>query len=1086
MASEYKKGVIHAALQVPFNEANFFKMVREILKKVPDDKRDRFDRKGAYIYNDFSPYVTRFQRIGKYISPDKKRVDILIVHLKKETSLERARTMQRNFVAKYLKDNKGSGIKHAALVAFVSPNGADWRLSFVKVEYKFDDAGKPIPELSHARRYSFLIEERSHTAQSRLLSAHTNPTLGQLECAFSVEPVTDEFFEKYRDLFHRLEELLDDIRTKNTKVKREFKKQNINTADFAKKLLGQIVFLYFLQKKGWFGVPRGKKWGDGSKNYLRELFEKEHGDYQNFFNNILEPLFYEALSRIHTDDYHTHFDSRIPFLNGGLFDPINQYDWINVDILLPKNIFSNSSKTGILDVFDQYNFTVNENEPLEKEVAVDPEMLGKVFEKLLPVKDRQSGGTYYTPRDIVHYMCQESLANYLVTELEGEISKADMRKFIKYGEDVVENENRVVHKGKTGTYKPQLPESVCDEKNAKCIDDKLASIRVCDPAVGSGAFLLGMMNEIVKARNILSPYVNNGKLRPLYDFKHQAIENSLYGVDIDSSATEIAKLRLWLSLIVDEKDRNAIKPLPNLDFKIVQGNSLFSVKKDLLNNNLFDKLEKLEPLFFSEIEPSQKQNYRNKRKELINRITGGIFDLEVHFSKVFREKKGFDVVIANPPYIKERDNKDVFETVTTTDWGKEWSRSKMNFWYFFLHKAIEIARGNGVISFITSRYWLNGYGAQKLIRHVKAELSFTSVVDIGKLKVFDEVVGQHMVATYVKGKKIDEFKYKKLENNLSDIDEDTDTKNIAIKTLKNSTLYSNDSIQFDSDQLTYANVVSLGSIFNVSQGVVQNPDKISKEVAEKYGLTVGEGVFVLSEEEWKSLNLSVSEQAFVKPFFDEHDVHRFLIQAEQKKYLLYITKKNCPDVDKYPNLKTHLGKYKKIMLNRRETKKGSNSWFHMHWPRKSLFFESPKIVLPAMFDKPSAGYEEGSGYFGMSSNVIISKDESYALKFLLAILNSEFACYWFDKHGKKRGVGVDIGVSKLREFPIKKASSDEQKPFIEIVDKILAITGSGDYLQNPTKQAQVCAYEKDIDKLVYQLYDLTPEEIEIIKANNPK
>jgi hypothetical protein len=203
----------------------------------------------------------------------------------------------------------------------------------------------------------------------------------------------------------------------------EFADKKVSTADFAKKLMGQIVFLYFLQKKGWLGVPKGGDWGDGPHNFLRQLFNGKFGDYKNFFNDILEPLFYDTLA---TDRGHDAwckiFNCRIPFLNGGLFEPLRDYDWQKTDIIIPNSLFSNTKTTkagdtgtGILDVFDRYNFTVNEAEPLEKEVAIDPEMLGKVFENLLEVKERKSKGSFYTPREIVHYMCQESLINYLDT-----------------------------------------------------------------------------------------------------------------------------------------------------------------------------------------------------------------------------------------------------------------------------------------------------------------------------------------------------------------------------------------------------------------------------------------------------------------------------------------------------------------------------------------------------------------------------------------------------------------------------------------------------------------------------------------------
>ena len=220
----------------------------------------------------------------------------------------------------------------------------------------------------------------------------------------------------------------------------------------------------------------------------------------------------------------------------------------------------------------------------------------------------------------------------------------------------------------------------------------------------------------------------------------------------------------------------------------------------------------------------------------------------------------------------------------------------------------------------------------------------------------------------------------------------------------------------------------------------------------------------------------------VKSFFDEHDIHKYFVRARVPKFLLYLTKDNCPDISDYPNLKAHLENFKKIMLNRRETKKGLNKWFHLHWPRVDSYFENPKIVLPAMFDKPIAAFQRDSGYFGLSSNVVCRKTKKYELKFLLAILNSCFAAYWFYKYGKRRGVGVDIGVGKLREFPIKKTAPEKQIEFINIVDKILAITKDADYLANSIKQAQVKKYEKQIDQMVFELYGMYDEDIRIVEG----
>lgn len=207
-------------------------------------------------------------------------------------------------------------------------------------------------------------------------------------------------------------EALDGLVRTNPTVRAEFTAKALDTRHFAKKLLGQIVFLYFLQKKGWLGVQPGAAWGSGPKDFLRRLFDGQWGAYTNFFNERLEPLFYEALARQRPDNLYEPLGCQIPFLNGGLFEPLQGYDWQGVDILLDNELFA-----AIFDTFDLYNFTVRENEPLEKDVAVDPEMLGKVFENLLEVTDRKSKGAFYTPREIVQYMCQESLITYLDTAL---------------------------------------------------------------------------------------------------------------------------------------------------------------------------------------------------------------------------------------------------------------------------------------------------------------------------------------------------------------------------------------------------------------------------------------------------------------------------------------------------------------------------------------------------------------------------------------------------------------------------------------------------------------------------------------------
>ncbi len=784
--------LIKDTLQNSFNKEQFLYFIKNLLNHVEETPTTIY--RGNLIPDAYKSYIQMLERICKYRDPKGNKIDVLIIHLKKETSLEQARTMQRNFIALYLNGSRGGVLKDAAIVAFVSPDKEDWRFSFVKMEYKLTETPKGTikarEEFTPAKRYSFLVgkNENSHTAQSRLvpllLDDEHNPSLKEIEDAFSIEKVTKEFFEKYRELFLRTKDALDEIVEKDIKIKNDFTKKGVDTVDFVKKLLGQIVFLYFLQKKGWFGVERDADWGTGPKNFLRILFEKKIADYKNLFNDILEPLFYEALASERTDDFYSRFNCKIPFLNGGLFDPINNYDWVHTDILLLNELFSNEIKTkegdigtGILDVFDRYNFTVKEDEPLEKEVAVDPEMLGKVFENLLEVKDRKSKGTYYTPREIVHYMCQESLINFLdeainsgkeyivqpktvqkkligeddpeqlgMAEKKTIIPREDIESFIKYGVSTIEHDKRIESKGyETRDYSYKMPSSI--RLNARLFDDALRSIKVCDPAIGSGAFPVAMMHEIVKARETLTTYINENKERTPYNFKRHAIQNCLYGVDIDPGAVEIAKLRLWLSLIVDEEDIRHIKPLPNLDFKIVCGNSLLGVNA-LFHHNQIKTLEKLKEQYFEETNQRKKTNLKQEIDNLIKEITNKDerFDFNVYFSEVFHKMEGFDVVIANPPYMGERKNKEVFLPIQKGNL-KEFYLGRMDYFYFFIHLALNIGKMKSTIAFITTNYYLTALGAKKLREDLRNRATILKLINFNELKIFESASGQHSIIT---------------------------------------------------------------------------------------------------------------------------------------------------------------------------------------------------------------------------------------------------------------------------------------------------------------------------------------------------
>jgi type I restriction-modification system DNA methylase subunit len=1114
---EQAQRIVRETLESPFDKGRFILFVKNLLNSIEEAP---FSYKGNLLPDAYDQYISTLERIGKY-SDGENKIDILVVKLKKETSIDRARTMQRNFIAWYLNGSRGGEQKDAALVAFVSPDQEDWRFSLVKMDYRFEESKngrmKVKEEFTPARRWSFLVgvNEKSHTAQSRLVPIMADdehgPALSKLEEAFNIETVTKEFFGKYKELFLWVKDTLDEIVSKNKAVKEDFAANNVNTIDFSKKLLGQIVFLYFLQKKGWFGVARDAAWGTGPKNFLRELFDRKHGGYGNFFNDMLEPLFYQALrqDRRHDDDYYDKLHCKIPFLNGGLFDPIGGYDWVHTDILLPDELFSNDHKTngdagnGILDIFDRYNFTVKEDEPLEKEVAVDPEMLGKVFENLLEVKDRKSKGTYYTPREIVHYMCRQSLINYLETQLNGpvvayeklgqgqpdlfgnkaktgqldltiehtsgaSIPKEDIEKLIQTGELLGENDaialeklQRIIDgKQKTSTIKTMIPNSI--RENAKLIDDKLADIKVCDPAIGSGAFPVGMMSEIVKTRNVLSNFIKEPD-RTIYHFKRQCIEKSIYGVDIDPGAVEIAKLRLWLSLVVDEDDIREIKPLPNLDYKIVCGNSLDSVEGRLEHSNAFIELEPLKKRYFDETSPGQKKEEKKQIEKLISKLTGNKerFDYKIFFSEVFDHGGGFDVVIANPPYVRQEAIK-TLKPMLSKQFDKFYCGTADLYTYFY-KRGIDLLKSGGHLCFIApNKFMRAGYG--KNTRELLAlKVTPKTIIDFCDLPIFD-------ATTYPSILLVENRRPAKEQTTLA------------------ATFTDASQLERIEETLDVVGFFMPLTALRKEGWTLEQPEVLAlMEKLRKAGAPLGEYVkgrfyrgiltglneaFVIDEATRERLISEDPKSAdIIKPWLRGRDIKRW--KAEWAGLYVIFTRRGT-DIEKYPAIKRHLEQFradlepKKSEKNKRGRKPGPYKWFEIQ-DNIAYYeeFERQKIVIPAITNNVQYALDCAQRLSNDKTSICISEDP----EFLVAILNSN-VLWWVIRQqaATKSGGFYEFKPMYVTQLPIPSATDTKKASIIALVNQILA---------NPDNP-EVPQLEAQIDHLVNAVYNLTPEEIRII------
>ncbi len=1099
--------------------------------------------RSKYIKKAYSPFIDHYVRLVTFRDLNKRVVDAIVVYLKTQSTFK-ARTRQRNFILDYIKQRHKDGV----LVAFVHPNEKDWRFSFVKLESDIerDEKGqiKDVEKITSAKRASFLVgaNENSHTAQKQLLpllESDEQPRFESIAQSFSVEKVTKEFFEKYRELFHRTEESLRKSIEKNLPVEKEFKEKEISTIDFAKKLLGQIVFLYFVQKKGWLGVPRDGKWGEGSKKFLRKLFNEDLISYGNFFNEVLEPLFYEALA----DDrgklaYWSKFDCRIPFLNGGLFEPIQGYSWEKTDIELPNDLFSNSRETkesdigdGILDVFDRFNFTVKEDEPLETEVAIDPEMLGKVFENLLEIKDRKSKGTYYTPREIVHYMCQESLINYLDTELGEKVSQEDISILMKDGASIIEYEearqNGVKYEDKKKYGK--LPEGVTT--NAGVIDQKLRDIKICDPAIGSGAFPVGMMNEIVNARNILTTYMPDKEERTPYEFKRHAIANSLYGVDIDPGAVEIAKLRLWLSLIVDEDSMDHIRPLPNLDYKIMQGNSLLeeyegvklidegyfedsnqrekeiaglkekqsklqkefielhgqgklsdarkaeldksmsSINKRLKeltksdrkveNPNLFgtidkrremaDKLldlqkqffetagrsdkprlkEQIEDLGWELIEETLKQEGKEDKIKEVRKFrssnTKPFFLWKLHFAEVFKENGGFDVVIANPPYVRvddiPRKEKLTYKRKYTTSTGK------YDLYYLFFELAVRIKGENGRITFISPNKFTAATSATNLRKFLLEESKYFKIISTSKLRIFEEASNYPIISIW----------YSDNPNKESDaiVKEASNVKDLGKYNKADSYSCGMEDFEYFPDKTIP---------INISQSQFTLVIGLYKGMTTSLGdyLTINEGLRIPKrfEKEGKFSNKYI-------PIVKQFQFSRY----SEVKTGAFIDSKELNDV-----ISNKSERYTNIQKNK-------------------ILIEEDALAASCTIDTRRR-VPQGGVYFATLKKAYEKKD----LKLLIGLINSKIFSYIYEVTfaGMHMGGGyLRFRSSFLSSIPIPSLAEEKTEKIISLVRIIL---NSGVESESPSSRStRLKKLEEKIDRLIYKLYGLTKEEIEIVE-----
>ena len=1151
-----KTDIFEAVLTSPYNHSSFIDFVREFLNDMDMVAPTQYKK----IYNNFSYYVDGYYHIGNYQGDNGEKIAIFSVALNKGDSVERSRTMQRNFIKPLIEAGNCAG----ALVAFYTSEEPDkWRLSFIRLDYEFSK-GKVTEKLTPAKRYSYLVGkgEPCNTAKQRLFPIfqddNNNPGIDELEEAFSVEKVTNEFFQLYCEKYHELREYLES----NDDFMQEAQIRNFTSEQFAKKLLGQIVFLYFIQKKGWLGVDaipvtmtekeyknaffargqksrdivgsvyvqqedgsyrvvfeklralpdededflagivKGKPWGTGPKDFMRKMFEGCAKAGLNYFDDYLEPLFYTGLNLNRGENgYYPPLHRRVPFLNGGLFEQLDNYEWENNDFNIPNSIFSNVDEKGrdadgILDIFDRYNFTMNEDEPMEREVAIDPEMLGKVFENLLDVKDRKSKGAFYTPREIVHYMCQETLINHLVTKTG--ISEDAIRDFILYGEylrdeDTVKTLKVTDEPGKSHYEFDKNKDLLISEEilsykkginRLKEIDDLLANVKVADLAVGSGAFPLGMLNEIVRARQVLTEYLAiemNGFQkktfyayeRKSYDLKVNTIKNCIFACDIEPSAVDIAKLRLWLSIVIDDEiaddagngDFDAhTKPrqLPNLDCNIICGNSLLDefrgnklISESVLLNNvslnsqgsvfqqgvdsLIGKLIELQDKLFFTKEHNDKEEIKANIQKIYDDIIleqiGGDYELrdayyesltessrpfiiwQLCFPKVFKENGGFDVVIGNPPYV---DSEEMTKSMPEQRelYAKKYVCAKGNWDLYipFWERGFKLLNETGVMSLITPNKWLAiKYGAALrifLFPHLY------NISDYSDFYAFESADVSTVVAMASK-KDCEEINAIKFDGDYSIKSQNTVVKKL-IEPFDNISLCLSDNFEVLQKMLENQ---TLGDLFNISGAA------------------------------------TVSETYEIANFLSDNES----IEVDDNKYLKFV---NTGTIDKFTTVwgRDEMTYVKKKYLYPVIDKVGLQNAF----PRRYMQGVTPKLITTGIRYFEVFGDFEGK-YMAAKSTEIITAKSNMHIKTVLPILNSNVVFFFLKEAygGMAMGGGITFSPDNLSKIPIPDVDDESTQKLHQLVEK---------YSVEFNEESQ-----NELDAYICELYGFNDEEKELIE-----
>ncbi len=968
--------------------------------------------------------------LGTITLSDEQTIAVYEVELADSVDIERNRRGIRDMLLTTWRNNGNAG----AFMFCYRKSESVLRFSYVSEAWKFAEDGSYQKETTDARRYTYLLGEghRSRTAIQQFEKLRDSDlSLKDLTKAFSVDAVSDMFFDGYKKQYediifyitgkrmvkvaNKWEERLEGKPCQH--IMQQFSRfPNPEKAirDYVKKLMGRLVFLQFLQKKGWLGVGIHDEWGSGDSEFIQNLFARCN-DKDHFIDKVLEPLF---------DDLNSENEKKLPqyrtpYLNGGLFEQEAADD---TDFPLPEKYMKS-----LLDFFASYNFTIDENDPDDAEVGVDPEMLGRIFENML--EDNKDKGAFYTPKEIVSYMCRESLIAYLQTSIEDETAKEAIRQFVT-----------------THQVQEHLPENT---------DQLLKDVKICDPAIGSGAFPMGLLKELFLCRTALEGISQHQAA----EIKKHIIQQNVYGVDIERGAVDIARLRFWLSLIVDEETPQA---LPNLDFKIMQGNSLLEQYKGVDLSTMTEKkaddtgmltffddmidvyrkeLRDMLSQYFDCTDHKEKQSLRIRiienvkqqlREQHIN-VDFGDLDLSGNdqfflwhtwFHDVF-SKGGFDIVIGNPPYGANIDN--IIEVYKKK--FKELVKNYADIYKMFIGEGLGILNSNGVLCYITPNTFLS-QPRYKDIRSFIINYNVERIVNLG-MGVFENAVVPVCIS--------------------------------IIQNAPNNGSYD----YYDAANLNRFHFELIGCC-TVSMAEIQRFADLNFMPSNKTDTLFFDDVFDIRDAgiQYHRSNIGLKNKGgndlYERLFSDNGN---YFLNSHPVWYGKLINRYyKSPSTDEFFNLdyKTVLKSNEQVSFN------------------KEAFSRKDKIIWRQTAPYLIATIDNNYIWFRNTIQCAWIREDfenQLSLMAALAIFNSQYIKYQYNKIVQEAGrVFPQVKLTHLKKLPITIPDEKTNKELERLASTIINAKCC-----NPS--ADTSALESEIDRLVYQLYGLTEEEVTVIERS---